>query len=55
MKKDLTKIVFALDRNDSMGGLENDVIAVLQRRQLGDSWKDEIALDFERRNKTTNK
>ena len=41
MKKNLTELVFILDRSGSMGGLEQDII--------GAEWKEEIEADFQKR------
>ena len=41
MKKNLTELVFILDRSGSMGGLEQDTI--------GAEWKEEIEADFKKR------
>ena len=40
MKKNLTELVFILDRSGSMGGLEPDTI--------GAEWKEEIEADFQK-------
>ena len=41
MKKNLTELVFILDRSGSMGGLEQDTI--------GAEWKEQIEADFQKR------
>ena len=62
MKKNLTELVFILDRSGSMGGLEPDTIGyhvvsetVCRMRQaaclasVGAEWKEEIEADFKKR------
>ena len=41
VKKNLTELVFILDRSGSMGGLEQDTI--------GAEWKERIEADFQKR------
>ena len=35
MKKDLTELVFILDRSGSMAGLESTIAAMLKKQRLG--------------------
>ena len=59
MGKDLTEIVFILDRSGSMSGLEADTIggfnSMIQRqkkervRPLGAAWKKQIDEDYRKR------
>ena len=59
MGKDLTEIVFILDRSGSMSGLEADTIggfnSMIQRqkkelgRPLGSAWKKQIDEDYRKR------